>query len=661
MNPFFEITDLCRKEIQAGDSKKALDILNENSGLLSSDQREMIVVLLGRINRITRDKYLGFIGPETWMPEEIRISAAVSYVLNDISDKVTLRSDIQEETNTTNLIDKYVELKLIVEEEHQEHENQENAKEAMEEIQKFLSNFIPELKDFSINFHEKLISTVRDENIFKIEPKRVFVFGESNAGKTTTINNLLKSGIFNSEIFPASDKFSLTQTLNCGEHEGGLIIYDSPGIGDKPIPDNITRAALSIKQKEKKQVDEIIILDATKNKNEGAEKYRKLGESEMLKYINEDAYLKYKDNISGKEFKVSDFQNWAKSKFDFFMFVVPCGWRNGVNERQIEFLEDFYKTIGSDKKVFKIFNIINNREQSRYKENIKELDNDIIFSFEEAVKEFKDNNFPYPEDWIFVDSYYGKGFDKVIKSMAQSLSPDILISIEKSIKSEYSHLIHHKIDEFYLKYVSFVSSIVGCYPVDFWVDGSTVLSYSIKSIFIVSEYIYQDSKNINPNILDNFIKKIKKSKKDYKDTSYFKTETINHPPKYKGTNTIVGDWLNDAFGNGNYEYIPPEEKKIRVEDEEKFYRIGGQFAITATLAIGISLYEIYRGKKQHTESELLKKINQLHAQILKELVPLDIPEKLRKHKHRETRALKVKEIQPKIENFAKKYLYNLKQ
>lgn len=658
MNPLFEITVRCGKEIQVGDSKKALDLLNENVALLSPDYREMVVLLLGRINRITREKHLGLIAPETWLLEETKISSAVLYVLNDISDKLTKNLDIHKETNIKNLTDKNSELKLIVEEEYQEIENQQNAKEAMEEIQKFLSSFIPELKDFSINFHEKLISKVRDENVFKIEPKRVFVFGESNAGKTTTINNLLKSDIFDSEIFPASDKFSLTQTLNCGEHEGGLIIYDSPGIGDKPLPDNITRAALSIRQKEKEQVDKIILIDTTKNKNEGTNEFRNLDESEMLKYINEDAYLKYKNNITGKEFKVSDFQNWAKSKFDFFMFVVPCGWRNGVNYKQVEFLEDFYKTIGIDKNVFKIFNIINNREQSRYKKNIKELDSDIIFSFEEAVKEFKDNNFPFPEDWIFVDSYYGKGFDKVIESMAQSLSPDVLISIEKSIKADYTHLIHRKIDEFYLKYVSFVSSIVGCYPVDFWLDGSTLLSYSIKSIFIVSEYIYQDSKNINPNILDNFIKKIKKSKKDYKDTSYYKTETVNQPPRYKGTNTIVGDWFNDVFGNGNYEYLPPKEKKTKVEDEEKFYRIGGQFAITATLAIGISLYEIYRGKKEYNESELLKKINQLHAQISEELTPLDIPEKLRKHKHRESRALKIKEIQPKIENFTKKYLHN---
>lgn len=650
-----EIITECKKVISNGNFEIAINLLYQNFFGKFPDIDSPLILLKSRFHRLEREIIVGIIDHSSQIIEKNIISYAALSLINEIENGLNDNKLV----NINNLTKKYSNWDNIVKEEEIEQEQQKNANEAMEEIKKFLLDFIPELKDFSGNFHEKLISQVRDENLFKIATKRVFVFGESNAGKTTTINNLLKSDVFDSELFPASDKFSLTQTLNCGEHEGGLIIYDSPGIGDKATPDNITRAALSIKQKEKKQVDEIIIIDATENKKEGANKFRKLDELEMLKYIDKDAYFKHKDKINGKEFKVADFQNWAKSKFDFFIFVVPCGWTKGLNERQIEFLEDFYNTFGDKQKVFKILNILNDRKQSRYKEKNEELDVDIQFALENSIEEFKNNNFPHPEDWIFVESNFGKGFDKVIESMAKSLSPDTLISIEKSIKSDYSHLIHYKIDEFYFKYISFIASIVGCYPVNFWIEGNTLLSYSIKSIFIVSEYIYQDSKNINPNILDDFIKSIKKARKDYKDASYYKIETIQEPPKYKGTNTWLGDRLNDFFGYSNFEYFHPEEKKTKIEDEKKFYRIGGQFAITATLALGISLYEIYRGKKQYSESEFLAKIKQLHGQIHKDFTPIDIPEKLRKYKHKELRTAKIKEIQPKIEDFAKKYLKTL--
>lgn len=660
MNKLFATTARSRSSVQAGNNKEALEILREDYDLLPSGGRIMVDVLLGRVNRIAGYINHGVIEYRDLMLEQTRIGLSITNLIDELSNDATKSPSSPEKISMEYLTEKYSDLKILVEKELEETENQENAKEAMEEIQKFLSSFIPELKGFSNNFHEKLISQVRDENIFKIAPKRVFVFGESNAGKTTTINNLLRSDVFDSELFPASDQFSLTQTLNCGEHEGGLIIYDSPGIGDQAIPENITRAALSVKQKEKKQVSEIIIIDATKNKKEGTDKFRKLDEPEMLKYIDKDAYFKHKDNISGKEFKVTDFQNWAKSKFDFFIFVVPCGWTKGLNERQIEFLEDFYSKYGDEQKVFKVLNILNDRKNSRYKEKNEELDEDIKFALENSIKGFKSNNFPHPEDWIFVESNFGKGFDRVIESMAKSLSPETLISIEKSIKTDYSHLIHQKIDEFYLKYVSFVASIVGCYPVDFWVDGNTLLSYSVKSIFVISEYIYQDSKNINPDILDNFIKMIKKTKKDYKDTSYYKTVVVNKPPEYIGTNIPLVDALIKLSGGDVYREVPPENKKVKQQDEEKFYRIGGNFAITATLAVGVSLYEIYRSKQQFTEPAFLAKVNQLHAQISQDFVPLDIPEKLRKHKHSGLRALKIKEIQPKIETFAKKYLHNLK-
>jgi hypothetical protein len=177
-------------------------------------------------------------------------------------------------------------------------------------------------------------------------------------------------------------------------------------------------------------------------------------------------------------------------------------------------------------------------------------------------------------------------------------------------------------------------------------------------MFLISEYIYQDSKNINPNILDNLIKKIKKDKKDYKDVGYYKPE-IKNEQVYVGTGVEALDIIRTYFGYETYMTVTKEEKVLQKE-EKKYYRIGGQLAITTTLAIGIALYEVYRGKKVYSESEFLSKINQLHVQISKDFTPIYIPEKLRKYKHKQLRTAKINEIQPKIEDFTRKYLQVVK-
>ena len=97
------------------------------------------------------------------------------------------------------------------------------------EIEAVMSTYIPDFgRKFSLDFTAAAIDEVREEKVFAIRTARALVFGETGVGKTTTINFLL-----NNPIFPTSGELSCTKSLACGEHSGGLIFYDSPGLGDE--------------------------------------------------------------------------------------------------------------------------------------------------------------------------------------------------------------------------------------------------------------------------------------------------------------------------------------------------------------------------------------------------------------------------------------------
>ena len=114
----------------------------------------------------------------------------------------------------------------------------------VKKIRNMMGDFIPGFDTkFPENASEKLISTIREEKLFLINTARAIVFGRTHVGKTTIINHLL-----NNPIFPTAGHLTCTLSIACGEHEGGLIFFDSPGIGDVRYQQNITRIILGMEQ-----------------------------------------------------------------------------------------------------------------------------------------------------------------------------------------------------------------------------------------------------------------------------------------------------------------------------------------------------------------------------------------------------------------------------
>ncbi len=176
---------------------------------------------------------------------------------------------------------------------------------AMREIRRLMSSFIPDFAEkFPENFQDKLVSEIRGENLFRLQTFRAFVFGRIGAGKTTTINYLLDN-----DVFPATGELNCTRSLAAGEHKSGLIFYDSPGIGDKPRPENTTRTALCINQLDEDRIDTVRLIDITSKNAEGPLCYKTLSYEEFENEIKSEYYSENKEKIIVKEFPLIEFKN----------------------------------------------------------------------------------------------------------------------------------------------------------------------------------------------------------------------------------------------------------------------------------------------------------------------------------------------------------------
>ncbi len=464
-----------------------------------------------------------------------------------------------------------------------------SAEEAMREIKKLMSEYIPNFDDlFLDNFQDKLISELRNENLFRIKTARTFVFGQTRAGKTTTINYLLSNS-----IFPATGKLSCTRSLACGEHKGGLTFYDSPGVDDIPEPENVTRSALLLNQIDEGKIDKIRLIDITTKKEEGPSKYREVPYVEFEDEIIPSYYAQHKAEIIVKEFPLHIFQQWASDKFDFLVFIMNSS--NGIRYSQQKLIRDLYLTRGREIKLFKVMNVWD----GKYRENAEELDSSIKALFDESKRRLREDNIPDADKWFIIDSIHGSGIDKLVQAFADTLPVHVLKQLEQVVKDDYSHLIHRKIETLFLDYVAHVACLVAVFPVDYYIDKENLIEFAIKSLIVMAEFMFSTKrKKVSTKILDDMISKLKASKENIPRYSTVTKEVIIGYEEKPTGNLLIDIWRSIT---GTHETFAVIEKTQEREISEYSSGIGGIQAIELTTAIGLTLRTIYNRSDNLTE------------------------------------------------------------
>ena len=623
-----------------GESNLELAISKLVDFLSSVPELKDAILIESRYNSIEKEKRRGVISHGEYQLHRNRISEGILDFIGEIEKNQNQAFRIYQGQVEENERFESPAVQSMIEDIKKESEIIQTQK-AMKEIKEALIEYIPEFKELSIDLKNQLFREIRDKNIFHIDSRRVFLFGRTNAGKTTTINSLLEE-----PLFPASAKLSLTKSISSVEHKGGLIFYDSPGIGDERHPENITRASLKIPLI-RDEINEVILIDATKEKNEGPKEYDLLNANEIKDEVN------ITDNsfdFRVKQFNPVSFGKWADKKIDFYVFVLAIGSSHGLDRPQLDFLEDFYKEKGKEIKLFKVFNIWNDGKQSRYNKNVNSLDEDIQISIRQAKERIKKSALPDPDKWYIIESNFSNGFEELIKGFADSLPTDVLMRIEKTVKAKYQHIIQEKIDEFFKSYLARVASVVGVYPVDINVDGQNLLSYSVKSLFAVADYLYYHNRTIDADLIDDMIEKLKKikyvKKKKKKLRSYNKRTTKTY---YVGSGNALIDNLRTMNNLPNYINLPSSERMYYYDKKKKiYYRIGGVDAVNFALSVGLNIIGYYKTNRKVSDSEFLESISKKVQELKGKTKHLYIPEDLRKFKNRNKRKKESDNLFPKI-------------
>ncbi len=454
---------------------------------------------------------------------------------------------------------------------------------AMNKIRKLLAEYIPDFeKKFNPDLQAKVIKEATSENVFKIKTARALVFGHTGVGKTTTINKLL-----NSNIFPTSGQLSCTKSLTAGQHTDGLIFYDSPGTGDKPEQENITRVALGVPQREYQEVRNIKLLDITMKGQEGPVRYRKLNIEEFKDDIRDQSYFKAnKKNILGKEFKLADFKSSvSKHPFDFVVFVMSS--EKGLPYDDCKLIQDFYHSKKSKKiKLFKVYNIFHDK----FKSDIGALDQKFRALLSQAKNNLRDANVSDYEDWILIDSQRGHGLETFVRSFADSLPVDVLKGLSDVLKKEYTQLILDKLDQYFYDYLARIASLVAVFPVDYRADRRSFLKFTVESLAIVGEFIYplKDSMDTLPSV-KMIVEKIKSgsTRTKYK-TKYVQKKFL---------------WI--------FNYL--DEIRMPVE----YAGVGGINSIRLLLELGILIRDLFAGIESNKKEKIELKINSAAKKINK--------------------------------------------
>lgn len=447
--------------------------------------------------------------------------------------------------------------------------------EAMARIRRTLNKYIPGLR-LPLNL-EEIIDEAAKESAFKIKPTRAIIFGHVGVGKTTTINSLLES-----DIFPASGQLSCTRSLAAAQHRDGLIFYDSPGIGDDPEPENITRVALGIGQREEFKVDTIRLLDITETNQEGPKNYKKLALSQVADKIAKDVLKSLGGRVVGKEFTIKQFQLWqARHPFDFAVFMMSS--EKGLSFSDTELMKSLHAAHAeASMKIFKVFNILHDR----YRPDEDELDSGIRNIFIQAKDRLRKAGLKDCDEWIIVDAKSGSGMEAFVESFADSLPVEALKNLANTLKREYAHVIQRKIDEHYLDFLAQITALVAVFPADHSAGRERLLNLALDSLMTVAEFMSpeKEAREARPLVLQ-IIGQIesKSTRRTYDRVKQYRWREM---PKF----------ISDFFGL--YEW-----KNVKVDE---YYGVGGINAIRLVLALGLAVRELFRGHPADRLESLLQ-------------------------------------------------------
>lgn len=530
-------------------------------------------------------------------------------LVNEVMSKIS-SPIIQGENSVGSLLDDRVSSPILTRNDEQTIIDNQNDRteviDAMNTVFEVLKRYIPEYEKMHANIKDRVLNDVKDENIFRCHQSRAFVLGRTNAGKTTLVNLMLDKN-----IFPTSQELSCTKTIACGSHKNGLIFYDSPGIGDIPKQENITRAALNLEQLQYDPVDEITLIDISDKKNEGPniiDDEVKL--DEIAGEINSDYFLKNSENIVLKKFKVDNFQQWSRDKFNFIIFVINTEqrmyWPDGA------LLTELYKNQKEKSAIFKIINIHSTEEKTlEYFRN----DQNIIKIIEEANNRIKSDN---KDKWLMVDAKHGVGVDEMIRAFCERLPVDVIKQFSEIVNVKYSDIIHKKLLLIYFDCVARIASLVGCYKVNYKVDGENLLSYSMNSLLVIVSYLFENSiDNFPKNAIKTLILELKKERYTWKEiTTTVDVPEIKSVKVKKSSGNKVVDWVKDTVGIDSYQLQEVVENVSKeITDDKWYYQHGGVKAIEFTIAFGKTLTDFLACNRTITDEEFVKKMNSNSVQL----------------------------------------------
>ncbi len=605
--------------VSQGKNSDALSYMSSLEIGAREDFRQLIILLNSRVSRINEDWRNGFITMETANVSRVLISKAIL----DLLDKMVKEDDSLSSKQFYSKSYFRKRKKSLLGELIRSVEKEEEVEDAMKEVENKLISIFPTIALENLKKdQDDILTQVRIENQFLRRKTRAYVFGKTNAGKTTTINSL-----FEENILPTSIRLGHTKSLACGSRKNGLIFYDSPGIGDLEKDENMTRASLGLPQLDIGVVDDIRLVDLTTESSEGPSSYQLLSNSELFEELGQESKNKIPEHTLFKSFTIEDFDEWKKGKFEFFIFMITIGGNNGLERSATNFVKEFYKALPSNSNFIKVVNILNDGKKSEYKERVHEYSGALKEAYGQVIERWRDMGLPNPEEWIIIESNFGNGVDKLVRRIAEELPTEDILEFEKSVSKKYSYLVAEKIDFIFIQYVLHIASIVSFYPVNYSVKGEKLFSLSIKSIKLASEYLYRNSKKeISINILDVFIKDIKKQKTKKKHKS---------KRKYIGSGYKIIDKGREWLGYNNYDTVTWVDKK---------YKPGGKYSFKMILAIGLAIIDVNRGVvKIKKVNNYMNIISNKWEMLNNHLINSDIPS-FKTYENKEARRLEIEQI-----------------
>jgi hypothetical protein len=446
--------------------------------------------------------------------------------------------------------------------------------ESMKKIRKIMAEFIPKFEQlFPDDLESRIVKQLRESKVFRIHTKRALVVGRTGAGKTTTINRL-----FEQEILPTAGQLTCTSCLACGEHRDGLILYDSPGIGDDEAAEDVARIACGLPQIGS-PLERLKLIDLTPARSEGPARSNVHSIEEFQDQINLDYYRNNAGSISFKSFSVDDFRQWAS--FDFLIFVLNT--TSGLPISDLRFLANTIK-VASERgiQIFKVINVFDGTFKGSIAMLTPEANAKVQQAKQRLDQKLTEQGITHSGPWLLLNSRSGEGVDRLISALADALPDDALRTLERTLRTDYQHLIRGRLEARFFDYVARVAALVGVFPADYETQGIDLLEFAIQSILVTAEYLLGRGKvSFATDVIDEMVSDLQD---DREKTAYRTVAREVIVP----TGSVWVDGWRDLWGE--------HEKKIVYErvPDDTYYDIGGKKAIRLALAIGLTLRELFR-------------------------------------------------------------------